>query len=65
MGGRIDLSTSGYHVINTTADLGQSPVIHGLTRDILQKGENLADALDVVAPLFKQTYSFFITLDWT
>jgi|TARA_Y100000034_G_C6897083_1_gene413814 DNA polymerase-3 subunit epsilon len=59
MGGRIDLSTSGYHVINTTADLGQSPVIHGLTRDILQKGENLADALDVVAPLFKQNILIF------
>jgi DNA polymerase-3 subunit epsilon len=34
-------------------------VIHGLTRDILQKGENLADALDVVAPLFKQNILIF------
>ena len=59
MDGRIKLSTSGYHVINTTADLGQSPVIHGLTLDILQKGENLTDALEAVAPLFKQHVLIF------
>lgn len=58
-GGRIDLSTSGYHVINTTADLGQSPVIHGLTPDILQKGENLEVALRALIPLFQQHILIF------
>ncbi|WP_334022052.1 3'-5' exonuclease [Alteromonas sp. S015] len=51
--GRITLSSSGYHVINTSADLGQSPVIHGLTLDILQQGEGLADAIRVLIPLLK------------
>lgn len=58
-GGRIDLSTAGYHVINTDADLGQSPVIHGLTFDILQKGENLAGALHALKPLFQQNILVF------
>lgn len=58
-GGRIDLSTSGYHVINTTADLGQSPVIHGLTPDILQKGEHLEVALGAFSPLFQQHILIF------
>lgn len=58
-GGRIDLSSSGYHVINTTADLGQSPVIHGLTLDILKNGENLAEMLCVLAPLLKRHILIF------
>ena len=51
--GKIALSSSGYHVINTSADLGQSPVIHGLTLDILQQGEGLADAINSLLPLLK------------
>lgn len=51
--GKITLSSSGYHVINTSADLGQSPVIHGLTLDILQQGEGLADAINSLLPLLK------------
>ena len=51
--GKITLSSSGYHVINTSADLGQSPVIHGLTLDILQQGEGLADAIRVLIPILK------------
>lgn len=59
IGSRIDLSSCGYHVINTTADLGQSPVIHGLTLDVLQKGENLAGAIDALVPLFQQHVLIF------
>ncbi len=59
IGSCIDLSSCGYHVINTTADLGQSPVIHGLTLDVLQKGENLAQAIDALAPLFQQHVLIF------
>ena len=51
--GKITLSSSGYHVINTSADLGQSPVIHGLTLGILQQGEGLADAINSLLPLLK------------
>ncbi|MEC9127549.1 MAG: 3'-5' exonuclease [Pseudomonadota bacterium] len=51
--GKIARSSSGYHVINTSADLGQSPVIHGLTLDILQQGEGLADAINSLLPLLK------------
>ena len=58
-GGRINLSSSGYHVINTMADLGQSPVIHGLTQDILQKGEDLVEALHACTPSFKQQVLVF------
>ncbi|MCZ8530805.1 3'-5' exonuclease [Alteromonas sp. PRIM-21] len=58
-GSCIDLSTSGYHVINTTADLEQSPVIHGLTPDILQKGEHLEVALRALIPLFQQHMLIF------
>ena len=58
-GSCIDLSTSGYHVINTTADLEQSPVIHGLTPDILQKGEHLEVALHALTPLFQQHILIF------
>ncbi|TAP33562.1 3'-5' exonuclease [Alteromonas sp. KUL42] len=42
---KVKLSSCGYHVINTTADLGQSPVIHGLTHDVLEQGIMLDKAL--------------------
>lgn len=42
---KVNLSSCGYHVINTTADLGQSPVIHGLTHDVLEQGIMLDEAL--------------------
>ena len=42
---RVNLSSCGYHVIKTTADLGQSPVIHGLTHDVLEQGIMLSEAL--------------------
>ncbi|TKB00818.1 3'-5' exonuclease [Alteromonas portus] len=58
-GGCIDLSSCGYHVINTTADLGQSPVIHRLTLDILKKGEALDEALHAFAPHIKQQVLIF------
>ncbi|WP_394224393.1 exonuclease domain-containing protein [Alteromonas gracilis] len=59
LGGRINLSSCGYHVINTSADLGQSPVIHGLTLDLLQQGEGLAEALQLLMPqLDKQILVF-------
>lgn len=42
---KVNLSSCGYHVIKTTADLGQSPVIHGLTHDVLERGIMLDEAL--------------------
>jgi len=57
--GNIILSSSGYHVINTSADLGQSPVIHGLTLDILQQGEELADVLKLLRPLLEKQILVF------
>ncbi len=36
---RINVSSSEYRVIRTRKSLGQSPVIHGLTRDIVDDGE--------------------------
>ncbi len=49
--GRISLSSGGYHIIKTNADLGQSPVIHGLTQDILSEGEDLKDGLTALLRL--------------
>ena len=42
---KVNLSSCGYHVIKTSADLGQSPVIHGLTHDVLAQGIMLDEAL--------------------
>tara|TARA_B100000929_G_scaffold290122_1_gene282664 strand:+ start:1796 stop:2488 length:693 start_codon:yes stop_codon:yes gene_type:complete len=57
--GKIALSSSGYHVINTSADLGQSPVIHGLTLDILQQGEGIKEALKSLIPLLESHVLIF------
>lgn len=58
-GMRVSLASSGYHVINTRADLGQSPVIHGLTQDILERGEELDEALRHLLPLLKRNILIF------
>lgn len=57
--GRIALSSSGYHIIKTNGDLGQSPVIHGLTQDILAQGEDIAEALTAISSLFKENILLF------
>ena len=43
--GQIDLSSTFYQVINTQADLQQSPVIHGLTAEHIAMGDALEPAL--------------------
>lgn len=57
--GRISLSSSGYHIIKTNGDLGQSPVIHGLTQDILSEGEDIAEGLTAVSSLFQDNILLF------
>ena len=41
-GCQLPLNACEYYVIDTPAELGQSPVIHGLTQDILQEGVVIA-----------------------
>lgn len=43
--GNIDLNSAFYQVINTQADLQQSPVIHGLTAEHIARGNDLEPAL--------------------
>jgi DNA polymerase-3 subunit epsilon len=57
--GRVDLSMCGYSVINTSADLGQSPVIHGLTHDVLCRGKSLLDAMNALIPRIQDTVLVF------
>lgn len=57
--GHISLASSGYHIIKTNGDLGQSPVIHGLTQDILSEGEDIAEGLAAVSSLFKENILLF------
>jgi DNA polymerase-3 subunit epsilon len=61
----IDLSTCRYEVIQTNAVLGQSPVIHGLTSDLLKKGRPLKEVVSALYPLLKEHVLVFhnATLD--
>ena len=47
--GQIDLNTAMYKVINTPADLQQSPVIHGLTAEHIAQGDELEPVLQQLA----------------
>lgn len=58
-GGQLSLSSCEYFVINTSAALGQSPVIHGLTHDILAQGKPLAVSLDKLMPLLQSSVLVF------
>lgn len=49
--GQIDLQSGFYQVINTAADLQQSPVIHGLTAEHIAQGGPLEPALRALASL--------------
>lgn len=57
--GIIDLSTSEYYLVKTTADLGQSPVIHGLTEEALSDGVSLPDALHALFPRLDKSVLVF------
>lgn len=61
----IDLSTCRYEVIQTNAVLGQSPVIHGLTSEVLEKGQPLNEVIGSLYPLLKHHVLVFhnATLD--
>lgn len=48
MNGQVDLKSAFYQVINTPADLQQSPVIHGLTAEHIANGNELEPALQVL-----------------
>lgn len=56
---RLDLSRCGYSVINTAADLGQSPVIHGFTHDVLCQGELLENAIKALVPVMHNAILVF------
>jgi DNA polymerase III subunit epsilon len=55
--GQIDLSSACYQVINTQADLQQSPVIHGLTAEHIANGKDLE-------PVLKQLSAMMHTHLW-
>ena len=57
--GVVDLSTSDYYLVKTTADLGQSPVIHGLTEEALNNGVTLPDALNALLPKLNESILVF------
>lgn len=57
--GRVDLSSCGYHVINTEAELGQSPVIHGLTLEVLNEGISLESAIKALLPILSRSVLVF------
>ncbi|BFT31525.1 3'-5' exonuclease [Alteromonas sp. D210916BOD_24] len=57
--GRVDLSSCGYHVVNTEAELGQSPVIHGLTLEVLNEGTSLESAIEALQPLLRSSVLVF------
>jgi|TARA_X000001388_G_scaffold20940_2_gene13920 DNA polymerase-3 subunit epsilon len=42
------LDSSYYRLIKSDAQLGQSPIIHGLTPDLLNKGEGLNDVVEAL-----------------
>ncbi|MDP5040140.1 MAG: 3'-5' exonuclease [Paraglaciecola sp.] len=44
--GQIDINSAFYQVVNTPADLQQSPVIHGLTAEHIAQGNELGPALE-------------------
>lgn len=58
-GGKLSLCSCEYFVIKTSAALGQSPVIHGLTHDILAEGESLAVSLEKMMPLLQSSVLVF------
>lgn len=47
----IDLASAFYQVINTSEDLQQSPVIHGLTAEHIAQGNELAPVLEQLASM--------------
>lgn len=51
----INIERCGYHVIRTSGDLAQSPVIHGLTEEALTEGMHVRDALAELVP-FAETH---------
>lgn len=61
----IELSSCRYEVIQTNAALGQSPVIHGLTSDLLKEGRPLSEVISALYPLLKHHVLVFhnATLD--
>lgn len=58
-GCQLPLNACEYYVIDTPAELGQSPVIHGLTQDILQEGVSLQHAISKVLPLLETSVLVF------
>ena len=57
--GAVDLSSSEYNLVKTTADLGQSPVIHGLIEETLNTGVPLRDALNALLPKLNKSVLVF------
>lgn len=57
--GRLLMSTCDYSIIKTTADLGQSPVIHGLTEEQLCNGLSLQVAIDKLLPYLTNSVLLF------
>lgn len=49
-GNCVDLSSSFYQVIRAKGDLAQSPVIHGLIGEDIQKGEHVIGAVEALKP---------------
>ncbi|WP_340678251.1 3'-5' exonuclease [Paraglaciecola sp.] len=49
--GQLDLKSAFYKVVNTPADLQQSPVIHGLTAEHIAQGGELAPILQKLATM--------------
>lgn len=43
---RIMLDSCGYSVVKTSASLGQSPVIHGLTHEHIKQGKLVSEVID-------------------
>lgn len=56
---RIALSDAHYAVIQSNADLQQSPVIHGLTASDISNGHSLADTLQILLPLMRDKLCLF------
>ncbi|BCO20500.1 3'-5' exonuclease [Alteromonas sp. KC3] len=56
---RLNLSSCGYCVVNTPEDLGQSPVIHGLTHDLVSQGVTLKHAMNALLPLLEGSILVF------
>ncbi|MBT0588168.1 3'-5' exonuclease [Alteromonas oceanisediminis] len=47
-GSQIDLSSCNYQIIYSASDLQQSPVIHGLTDEVVRRGDNIKTVIEML-----------------